>query len=82
MNQLNSTIPILNPDIQLSNVYSHSFVFKATKSNMRISVKAVGSDDRYGTRNIVHEIPYHDDKVLQIYLTYRTNQIFTIFKFL
>ena len=58
------------------------FVFKATKSNMRISVKAVGNNDRYGTRHIVHEIPYHDDKVLKIYPIIHTKQIFKIVKML
>ena len=73
MNQFSSIKPS-NPNFKCP--YT-CFVFKATKSNMRISVKAVGSDDRYGTRNIVHEIPYHDDKVLKIYLRVHTKQIFT-----
>ena len=30
---------------------------------MRISVKAVGDNDRYRTQKVVAEIPYHKDEV-------------------
>ena len=46
-------------------IFKPFFVDQATKSNMRISVKAVGDDGRYRTQKVVAEIPYHDDEVIK-----------------